>query len=645
MSRYPRPASRGQLLTAAVVLTFAIGCGAEMPGEPAPAASAPVPALSPGASVRGELVSYILTLHDGRTDEQLFLRLPGAAGEERRLHFDSLPDIAGGATIDIWPRSITAAGEIFVDRLKVVDEGRAVELRQSALINGQAYRPRKIAFVLVDLGDGVNITKEMANQRINGTATGDRSLRQYYIEASYGRQDIGGDIIGPIRGTMAGCNFQALAQQLRPMVQGQYDHYFWYFGRPRPSSVCPFLGVASSGSPDRPSRDTWYNGSTTCVVLVQEPGHNFGMMHSSTMRCRTDGQPSTFNDTPQGNCTHSEYGDPYDPMGRACRHMNGYHKAFQGWFGKCNMVEVKASGTFTVNPIELPCDGVQVLQIPMPKSRSFNRSGGGGPSGPTVLTHYYVELRAPHGFDQINPPIAPTVQVRASGDIRMRNQRGFHTWVMDMNPATTNAIEGLATGGTFTDPMGGIKITVESLDAQKASVKVEIPGGTGAPVCLDGTDFTAPGPGIESCAMAPASPSGAPPSFSDGGVTPNPTGDAGMQAPRDAGPESGAGGSGGTGAGGAGGSGIDNPNPGVGGSGPMADASSGTGGRAGLGGSGAARDSGAAGSGPSTSNTGQAVSGSGCGCRVGGTERSGGSASIALLLGLGLLLRLGRRRR
>ena len=201
---------------------------------------------------------------------------------------------------------------------------------------------------------------------------------------------------------MTGCNFSSLPSSCAARSPG---NTITTCGTSASQVAgCGFLGVAVSGTPDRPTRDSWYNASASCVVLVQEPGHNFGMLHASSMRCGTGATARSFVDQPMGTCTHSEYGDPYDPMGRACRHMNAYMKAFQGWFGGCNMVDVTSSGTFTINPLELPCDGVQVLQIPMPKMRPFTRSGGGGPSGITTLTHYYVEFRASHGFDRMHRP-------------------------------------------------------------------------------------------------------------------------------------------------------------------------------------------------------------------------------------------------
>jgi hypothetical protein len=47
-----------------------------------------------------------------------------------------------------------ADGEIQVGSVKLLENRSPIEDRQSALKAGQAYRPRKMAFVLVDLGRG-----------------------------------------------------------------------------------------------------------------------------------------------------------------------------------------------------------------------------------------------------------------------------------------------------------------------------------------------------------------------------------------------------------------------------------------------------------------------------------------------------------
>jgi MYXO-CTERM domain-containing protein len=467
---------------------------------------------APGA-LRGELVLYTLTYDDGTSDEQYFLRVNGNERDERRLYFERNPELAAGGLFDVWG---TAIGEgIEVARIQEVrTDNSAVEAVARKLIDAPKQKPRSFAFVLVDVGGGMGLTVEEANKRLfsNMPMMGNASVRQYFNEASYGRQDVSGQVFGPFQYTITGCGTRDMANALRPMIPGQFDHYLWYMGTR--VTACGWSGLASGGTAARPSRDTWYNASAGCGVLIQEPGHNFGMRHSAGMTCMGGAVP--FLDTPQDVCTHSEYGDSFDPMGRGgCKHMNAFQKSYVGWLGGCNLAEVTSSGTYNLLPLELPCNGIQALQIPMGKTRPFFRSGGGGGSGITELTHYYVELRAPIGIDrQINP----VVQVRVSSDTKGATQRPTHTWFLDMAPAMGQ--QGLGAGASYADPAGNIKITVMSLDAKQATVNIEIAGSTpGTPAkCLDDSTVMAPGPGPESCAPAPFSINGVPP-----GVAPPPT--------------------------------------------------------------------------------------------------------------------------
>ena len=152
---------------------------------------------------------------------------------------------------------------------------------------------------------------------------------------------------------------------------------------------------------------------------------------------------------------------------------------------------------------------MQYLKIPMPalKTRAFNRPAAGG-GGATVetLSHYYVELRTPQDFDGMlgnRSVLAPQVLLHVGGDARGRGQRGLHTFLLDTTPATTGragfADAALGVGKTFSDPAGGLTITVQSVSATQATIAVVVPGGTAAPTCIDDTPFTAPGPGPASC--------------------------------------------------------------------------------------------------------------------------------------------------
>jgi MYXO-CTERM domain-containing protein len=351
-----------------------------------------------------------------------------------------------------------------------------VERVSQPLINGMKYKPRSFGFVLVDIGGGVKLTKEEAQKLLFGVGPNDRSIKQYYNEASYGTQDITGEVLGPFDYPMTGCDNTGMARALKPMV-GMFDHYLWFFGTR--TQACQFSGLAEGGQPDRPTNDTWYNGSANCVVLIQEPGHNFGMMHSSSMNCGM----TPFADDPEMTCEHNEYGDRYDPMGGSCNHMNAWQKVFEGWLQECNGLKVKSSGMYTLQPIELACDGPQVLQIPMPKTRPYRRAGGGGFATVEQIAFYYLELRTPRGFDSTMRN-SPTVLVRVAEEFRDRMDRGRHTWILDMDPST-RTIDGLGAGESFTDPAGGVTFEVAAISMDSATIQVTVPNGTGGAMCLD----------------------------------------------------------------------------------------------------------------------------------------------------------------
>jgi hypothetical protein len=426
-------------------------------------------------NTRGTVVVYMTRFDDGTGDKQYFLR---NGKNETRLYFATDPDLAPGTPIRV-------SGEPVSDGVRVesyhYEAEQGVGVSTQPLISGMPYKARSFGFVLVDNGMGINLTKEEAQKRLFGINPTDKSVKQYYNEVSYGTQDITGEVLGPLMYPMTRCDTTGLARTLKPML-GMYDHYLWYLGAR--TTACQFSGLAEGGQPSRPTNDSWYNGSAGCVVLVQEPGHNFGMMHSSSMTCTG---MTSFADDPDSACTHSEYGDRYDPMGGACNHMNAWQKVFEGWLQKCNGVKAKSSGMYTLQPLELACDGPQVLQIPMPKVRPFGRSGGGGLATVENIGFYYLELRTPRGFDSTIRN-SPTVLVRVAEDFHDRTDRGRHTWILDMDPAT-RTLDGLAMGKTFTDPAGGVSFQVTAISMDSATIQVTVPNGTGGATCLDETPY------------------------------------------------------------------------------------------------------------------------------------------------------------
>jgi hypothetical protein len=375
-------------------------------------------------------------------------------------------------------------------------EGIGVEaMRATQPLMQAPLTTRRWAFALIDTGDGINAPADQLRRELFD-ASNPTSLRSRYREMSLGRQDIEGDILGPFRHQPTGACDITVATSLRPMVAGSYDHYLWYFGS---SQACGWFAQAQLGTPARPAPNSWLNATTTCVPLVQEPLHNFGLMHSSSAAC-TDafGAPVPLAGD-GGMCAHDENGNPFDPMGTGCFHPNAIHKSTLRWITGCNVVKVRATATFTLFPIEKPCAGVQLLQIPLPAPRA-TRIGGFNPA----LTHYYLEMRAPVGLDA---SLSPRVLVMVGEELAGSQYAESRHWLLDMTPQTPDFSDaGLPPGVTYVDPApGGPKFTVTSIDAERAVIRVELAasgaGTSEVGVCEDGTSFRAPGP--TSCADAP----------------------------------------------------------------------------------------------------------------------------------------------
>lgn len=530
-------------------------------------------------SLRGELHVYRIDYLDGHSERQFYLA--DGAERERHLTFASEPDLQPWTKLKVWGTETTSG--ITVERFREDTEAAADEVQEtSEALSAPTKKSRTVGFVLMDMGNGVNISATDANTAIFGNRTATSAgLNQFYNENSYGGFNFTGDVLGPQTVTTLGTCQQSAITMIEdgwPQVFGKtYQHWMQYIGSSYMS--CGWGGIGGEGTAARPASGSWYNASTSCTVLNQEVGHNLGLMHSNSITCNN----APFADDPQ-TCQGAEYGDRHTVMGSGCAHFGAYEKWYEGFFGGCNAVRATASGTYTLLPTELPCDGVQALQIPMPKTRPFHNTSGTA----TVvnLSKYYLELRTKTGIDGKEP--APAVLVTIGGDVPASNKTSEFTWVLDMDPTTKNVAEGLTAGKSFTDPAGGVTFAVQDIDATHATVNVTVAASSGPATCLDGTAFSGPGP--QSCG------------------TTSPVG--------------GSGGTGGLGAGGSAGNGGAH-NGGAGGT-----IGGGTGGHGGVGGAGAGSGGSSFAGSAGMSAAGAGAGGSG-GSGVGGGFVSGGSAGLA----------------
>lgn len=430
--------------------------------------------------IAGQLQIYVINYEDGTAVEQYFL-LAGDAQIE--LAFAQPPSVASGERIAVRG-SILPDQRIGVESYRVLsadDVGKT----DDDLIGLPVSRRSKLAVLMVHWGAPDAQTVDGMRSKVFTSST---ATKAFYAENSYGSFSLDGDVFGwfQIPG-ISGCDTTSIATNARAAATAAginltgYNEFLYYFPR---TTACSWSGLASVGRPTAPARDTWYNGSSGCVVLAQELLHNFGARHSRSYTCT--GGPIAA----PGSCTFSEYGDPYDPMGSGCFHVNAYQKAAQGWFGKCNNVTATANGTFDVVPTELPSNAVQSLRIPMDVSLC--------PSGMTSC-YYIVEYRQPIGiFDSRTPTaqvfqgvsihVSPSVDFSGAG-------RPANPYLLDMTPGSSSGFRdsALIVGGTFTDT-NGVRITLLSKSESSAQVKVEFPGGgSGAPKCIDGTTYTSGG--------------------------------------------------------------------------------------------------------------------------------------------------------
>jgi hypothetical protein len=397
-----------------------------------------------------------------------------------------------------------------------VDQPSPVDTEaQGALMTAPSKSPRTIAAMMFDISGAGGTTATGAPNAttiMNVVGGAGTSQRHMFQEISYGIQDTQPMYFGPYTLpvhnclTIACCGPSSDQTGNGATVQSEisalgmtFNHYFWVYGKIPSGANCGTWG--DEGSPGKIATYSSYSFHDI-VGYSQEIGHNFGMTHEPTMCCggtvsgnRTCSGGTTFADN-TANCQHMEYANSLSFMGGGAHHPSALHKYHQGWMSGCNLVKVGTSTTITLLPQELPCNGAQLLQIPAPKTRPGPGLAGDRQGSAPMLTHYYLEMRAPYGFDS---GIGPMVLVSIGPDLPAANRAAPYVYLLDTNPATTTLNDaGLRAGASYTDPGGGLTITVNSIDMASANVTITTTG-TGALTCGDNSAFTAPGPDPTSC--------------------------------------------------------------------------------------------------------------------------------------------------
>ncbi|MBX7079064.1 MAG: hypothetical protein K1X88_07755 [Nannocystaceae bacterium] len=401
-------------------------------------------------SIEGTYEKRIASMDDGTARVSHHVRTPDGVFE---LQMD--PDTAN--TIDLqYETRVRAWGDPLDEHSFELDELEVLAGPPVPLIDPEKYPYRRIATVLLfwnpaNQGPGNNqVTQDMF---ISADST-----NVFYGENSYGKETIAGDVFGPYQIDDPGdCYADVIADRgMQAFVDHghdpeEYRQFMWAF---YPGLACGWGGLANVGSVEAPAKYSWYNGNLGCVVRAQEIGHNYGMGHSHSYDCPN----GVITPTMDGECEHVEYGDPHDPMGGGCDHMNVAQKAYMGWLEDCNVVTTETSGTFNLLPTELPCNGTQALLFP---------SGDG--------RFYYLEYRQNYGVDAG----LEGVVLHISGTFNYSPS----PYILE---AASDGGYFMQPGDSFTDPTGDASFTVVDMFDTHAVVDVTIPGGSGEPTCRNG---------------------------------------------------------------------------------------------------------------------------------------------------------------
>lgn len=410
---------------------------------------------------------------------QEFFTLTSAANERVTIHFSGkAPQISSGSKVRVRGMKLDTTMVAETTNVAYMNPNNTTTTTTASapIVLSNTTGAQNTAVFLINYANNPTyqpITPAAAQALFFGT--GNRSVTNYFKEASYGQTWLTGTVFGWYTSSQASttCNIGKLqddAKAAATAAGANLSQYTRYVFIAPANSVCWFGGFSTVGG--NPAQ-SFINGVST-LVIAHEMGHGFGLYHSHGLECGA----TTIGD----NCTSYEYGDPVDTMGNvqmsadSAAHYNAFQKSLLGWI-PTRTTTVTTSGTYMMNPYETQATDSKVLKI----LKSTNSITG-------VKSWYYVERRQAIGFDDF----LPAFYVASSSYLNTPDGVVLGTGVDD-NADSSQRLDAtassspwyewndlaLAVGKTHTDGVAGVSITTLATSTTGATVSVAL----GAPSC------------------------------------------------------------------------------------------------------------------------------------------------------------------